>query len=225
MIAENLEQIHRNISAAAARSGRSAEDIRLVCVSKNRTPEEISQAIACGVKDIGENWVQEAAEKYPQIAQPVCWHLVGHLQTNKVKAALGIFEMIHSLDSFKLAQEIDRRAKALGKDIEVLIEVNTTAETTKFGVSPCGLEQLVEKITPLKQLKLRGLMTMAPLTADPETTRPYFAALRQLRDNLKQSFGRRLDLSYLSMGMSQDYEIAVEEGANILRIGSAIFEG
>jgi pyridoxal phosphate enzyme (YggS family) len=193
-----------------------------VAVAKTFPPEAIREAAEAGIRDVGENRVQEASAKFQVLGRDVTWHLVGHLQTNKVKKALEIFDWIHSVDSLRLAEEISRRAERVGREVDVLVEVNVSGEPSKFGVRPSELHRLIEQVVRLPHLRLRGLMTIAPLVDDPEKARPYFAALRELRDQLLRS-GVADHLPHLSMGMTDDFEVAVEEGATMVRIGRAIF--
>ncbi len=219
-IADNLEQLNGRIKKAAERSGRDPGEITLIAVTKTFPAETILQAIQAGVRIIGENRVQEAKEKFACIGDQVEWHLVGHLQTNKVKDALKIFSMIHSLDSLHLAQEIEKRAE---KPVRCLIEVNTSKEQTKFGIEPGELFKFYESLKALKKVEVQGLMTIGPGWAitDPEASRPCFKLLRDLRDELSQANDAQLPV--LSMGMTSDYEVAIEEGSTVIRVGTAIF--
>ncbi|MEO0075587.1 MAG: YggS family pyridoxal phosphate-dependent enzyme [candidate division WOR-3 bacterium] len=222
-IKENLARVYEKIAIAAAKVNRQASEITLVAVTKTVPVEKIIIAINNGIKVIGENRVQEADDKYPYIPHQVEWHLVGHLQTNKVKKALEIFSMIQSVDSLHLALEIQKRALAVNKTIPVLIEVNTAQEESKFGIRESGLFNLVAEILKLSNVKLMGLMTLGPITAiqNKEQSRPCFRKLYELKEKIEAEF--RLKLPYLSMGMSSDYEVAIEEGANMIRVGTAIF--
>jgi pyridoxal phosphate enzyme (YggS family) len=216
---------------AARRAGRNPEEITLVAVTKTIEPAVIKEVIALGVRDLGENRVQEAEGKAPLLPE-VTWHMIGHLQRNKVKKALLVFDMIHSLDSLRLAQEIDRRASRIGARVPVLLEVNLSGEATKYGfrmaprVTQGGekeaLFSYVEKILRLPCLEVKGLMTMAPLVAQPEEARPYFQRLRGLREELRERFPQA-SWEDLSMGMTDDFEVGIEEGATMVRIGRAIF--
>ena len=215
MIKENLLQIKSNIEKAALKVGRDPQEIRLICVTKKANSSQILDALSNGVKELGENRVKEAVFKYRAIGESAVWHLIGHLQTNKVKDSVLMFHLIHSLDSFKLAQHIDKEAKIAGKIQEVLVEVNVSGEKTKFGISPDELGDFLESVKSLENIKITGLMTVTPLASNPEDSRVYFKKLKEL----SHMFG----LKELSMGMTQDYEVAVEEGATMVRIGSAIF--
>ena len=217
-IPENLRSVLERIDAAARRSGRAGREITLVTVAKTRSVAEIGEALAAGVKDIGENYVQEAEAKYGEIGDAATWHMIGHLQRNKARHAVEVFSVIHSVDSEALAREIGRRAEAAGRRVDVLVEVKISDEATKFGVEPYQALSLVDKISEVLGIRVRGLMGMAPFVADPEDTRPYFSKLKQLWDKLPDE--QRL---CLSMGMTQDFEIAIEEGSNMVRIGTAIF--
>jgi pyridoxal phosphate enzyme (YggS family) len=212
--------ILNQIAATAAKSGRNFAEIQIIAVSKTQPEEAILNAFRAGLTHFGENKVQEARGKIESIGRGV-WHLIGHLQTNKVRDAVRFFDSIDSVDRLDLAQEIDHRADAIGKTQNVLLQVNVAGESTKFGCSPESARTLAEAINALPRLALTGLMTIAPFASDPEKSRPHFAALRELRDKLQADTG--LQLPTLSMGMSGDYLIAVEEGATHLRIGTALF--
>lgn len=230
-IADNLERVRERMAEAARRAGRNPEEITLVAVTKTIEPAIVKEAIDLGLTDFGENRVQEAEGKAPLLPE-VTWHMIGHLQRNKVKKALLIFDIIHSVDSLRLAQEIDRRASRIGVGVPVLLEVNLSGEATKYGfrMAPCvtrGEEKeaffsYVEEILTLPCLEVKGLMTMAPLVAHPKKARPYFKRLRGLREELKERFPQAR-WEDLSMGMTDDFEVAIEEGATMVRIGRAIF--
>jgi hypothetical protein len=224
MVPDNLKKVRERIRQAAEKIGRNDRDITLVCVTKTVGVPQIEEAISAGATDIGESYIQAAEIKYADIGHRAKWHLVGHLQTNKVKEAVKMFDLIHSVDSFKLAEEISKRAAAFKVPKKVLIEVKTSEEATKFGVLPEHTLQLIEKISELKFIRVCGLMTMAPFTNDPEMSRPYFHRLKKLASLISAKTMRNVSMEYLSMGMTQDFEVAIEEGANILRIGHAIFE-
>ena len=216
-IAENLKSVTQSIADACKKANRPVEGVRLVCVTKSASIEDIGKAIGLGIKLVGENRVQDALRKYAVIGDRVEWHLVGHLQTNKAKDAVRIFSMIHSVDSARLAKEIDKEAGKIGKAQDILVQVNTSGEQTKFGVTPAAAEELIKEIVLYHNINIKGLMTIAPDLDDPEKVRPYFRALRELRDKINT-------LTLLSMGMTNDFEIAIEEGSNMVRIGRAIFE-
>ncbi|MGC8861149.1 MAG: YggS family pyridoxal phosphate-dependent enzyme [Armatimonadota bacterium] len=217
-VKDNLRLVMERIDAAARKSGRTSSDIALVAVTKTRSTAEVREALACGVTDIGENYVQEAEAKYSEIGDAARWHMIGHLQRNKARHAVEVFSMIQSVDSEALAREIGRRAEAAGKCIDVLVEVKISGEATKFGVEPSEALPLIEKISQVTGVRVCGLMGMAPLVTNPEETRPYFAKLKELWDRLPNE-----QRQYLSMGMTQDFEVAIEEGSNMVRIGTAIF--
>jgi PLP dependent protein len=214
-IRANLDRVRDRVARAAERSGRRASDVLLIGVSKTVDAARIRQAIDAGVPALGENRVQEAKEKIAELGRPVPWHLIGHLQTNKVRDALELFDVIHSLDRLDLAKELDKRARARARTVDVLVEVNVAAEASKGGVAPDGLGELLDAVAKMPSLKVRGLMAIPPEAKDPDDSRVWFRALRKL--------GERYSLSELSMGMSGDFEVAIEEGATMVRVGTAIF--
>lgn len=221
-IKERVESVRERIAMAALRAGRDPEEVCLVAVAKTFPASAVEQVIAAGVNDVGENRVQEAKAKIPEVKAPCHWHMVGHLQTNKAQLAVRLFDWIQSLDSMKLAQELEKAGSSLGKRVRTLIEVNLAQEPTKSGVTEAELFSLLDQAAALSNLSIEGLMGMPPYDPDPEAVRPYFGRLRRLRDDAASRFPR-LALSHLSMGMSHDFEVAVEEGATIVRIGAAIF--
>lgn len=223
LIKEQIAIIRQRIALAAQRSGRPASAVRLMAVTKTVDDQRIMQAIAAGVDMVGENYVQEARRKIELMGKSMEWHLIGHLQSNKAKVAVRIFDMIHSLDRLELACELDRRSKMAGIIMKVLIEVNISGEDTKRGVPHGDALSLIRDISALENLSVRGLMTMPPWFDDPEAARPFFIALRELRDRVAAEKLPRVEMRELSMGMSQDYQVAVEEGATIVRIGRSIF--
>lgn len=220
-IAENLERVHERIEQAATKSGRSVDDIELIAISKTHAAEKVREAYAAGQTLFGESRVQEARAKIPELPANLRWHFVGHLQKNKIRYALPLFEMIHSVDSLALAEDINRIAEEEGMHPRVLLEVNVAGEGSKFGFKPEKLREQMEALLALPRLSILGLMTIPPLAKDAEASRKYFVALRELRDRLQTSF--RVDLAQLSMGMTNDFAIAVEEGATLVRVGTAIF--
>ncbi len=222
-IAENLNRVRERMAEAAARSGRSVEAITLVAVTKTVPIERIQEAIAAGVKHLGENRVQEAREKIPRIDADVIWHMIGHLQRNKAKYAVELFDMVQSVDNLSLAQELDKRAARVQRVMPVLIEVNTSGEPTKFGVEPAQALNLAREVDGLPHLQLRGFMTIAALSDDMERVRDCFKQLREIFENARVKSWERATIDVLSMGMSHDFEVAIEEGATMVRIGSAIF--
>ncbi len=222
-IAENVKVVKERIERACERSGRSPDEITLIAVSKTHPPEAIREAVEAGIEHIGENRVQEAVSKYEVLSDlPVTWHMIGHLQRNKVKHALRIFDVIHSVDRDALVEELEKRASKVGKVIPVLIEVNVAEEETKHGVFVEDAPDLVKKVLSCKHLNPIGLMTVAPYVEDPEEVRWVFKTLRELRDRINRELGEEV-LKELSMGMSNDFEVAIEEGATMVRIGTAIF--
>ena len=222
-IADNLKIIEERIANAASKAGRNAQDIKLIAVSKTVDAERIKLAIEAGVTILGENYIQEARNKIKEIGQGARWDFIGHLQSNKAKYAVDLFEMIHSVDRLSLAQEINRVAEKKGKKVRILVQVNISGEETKSGINPQKVKALIGEIASMNNLSLEGLMTMPPYFDDPENARPYFTALRELRDIiLKESIGN-FSLQELSMGMSGDFEVAIEEGSTMVRIGTAIF--
>jgi len=216
MIKTNIGKIILTIKEAALRAGRGFEDICLICVTKEAKSGEMLEAISGGAANLGENRVKEAILKHKAIGDRVRWHLIGHLQTNKVKDAVKIFDLIHSVDSDKLARAIDKEAEKADKIQDVLVEVNISGEESKFGINPDNLHEFLNTVRKLPNIHVTGLMTVTPFTEKPETSRPYFRRLKELAD--------RSGLTELSMGMTQDYEVAVEEGATMVRVGRAIFQ-
>jgi len=222
-ISENIRTVRNRIEKAAVRVGRPAEEIKLVAVSKTIEPERINQAILCGIDTIGENRVQEAEKKFKQITGPVKKHLVGHLQTNKAKKAVELFDFIQSVDSQRIAEEISKRAIEAGKVMEVLVEVNTSCEETKFGMEADEVVPVIETISKLEGIKIKGLMTIGLFSDEPEDTRPCFKRLKELFDRIKSTGIQNVEMRYLSMGMTGDFEVAIEEGSNMVRVGTGIF--
>jgi len=223
LIAENLKTVKDKIAHAALRAGRNPQDVQLVAVSKTVSGEPIKQAIEAGVTILGESYIQEARKKIGELGKAVRWDFIGHLQSNKVSYAVDLFEVIHSIDRLSLAQALSTRAAKKRKTLRVLVQVNISGEGAKSGIDTGRVNALVSHIASLPNLTLEGLMTMPPYFTDPEKARPYFVALRKLRDTLMAEQGNRIDLKELSMGMSGDFEVAVEEGATLVRVGTAIF--
>jgi pyridoxal phosphate enzyme (YggS family) len=222
-IADNLADIRGRISRAALRCGKQPETIRLVAVSKTVPPEAIQEAISAGAAILGENYIQEARDKIAHLGKPCEWHFIGHLQSNKAKYAVELFSLVHTVDRISLAEELSREAGKKNKILPVLIQVNISGEETKSGIDPTGARQLVREAALLPGLSVQGLMTMPPWFEDPEEARPYFRALRKLRDELAGDKIPNVSLTELSMGMSGDFEVAIEEGATLVRVGTAIF--
>lgn len=220
-IAKNLREIHDRIAQAANRCGRDPHTVRLVAVSKTHPAEAVAAAAAAGQHLFGESRVQEARDKIPSCPKELEWHFIGHLQKNKVRQALPLFSFFHSIDSTELARAMDRIAGETARKVDGLLEVNISGEQTKHGFSPAALREELAGLAALPNLRLRGLMTMAPYSDNPEDARPVFCALRELRDELQQKHNHALP--ELSMGMSGDFEPAIEEGATLVRVGSSIF--
>ena len=220
-IAENLGRVREQIASAAAKSGRSADDVELVAITKTHSADKVREAIEAGQTLLGESRVQEARAKIPELPSNIRWHFVGHLQKNKVRQALPLFEMIHGVDSLALAQDIDRVAEEEGTYLRILLEVNVAGEGSKFGFSADQLREQMEGLLALPRLSIEGLMCIPPLTNESEPSRKFFVQLRELRESLENEFD--LQLPQLSMGMTNDYPIAVEEGATLVRVGTAIF--
>lgn len=231
MVKDNVLTIKKQISVVCSKINRDPNSITIVAVTKGRTVEQIKEAVASGITDIGENRIQEALLKYNALRtmnyelRTIKWHMVGHLQTNKVKEAVKTFDLIQSVDTLRLAQEIDKQAAKINKIQEVLIEIKTSPEATKFGLEPEEAMGVIQEITKLKNIQLKGLMSIAPLVDNPEKARPYFKMLRELRDEINEITRQRdNEQGILSMGMTDDFEIAIEEGSNMVRLGRAIFE-
>jgi pyridoxal phosphate enzyme (YggS family) len=222
-LSENVRAVRERIENACARSGRSPGDISLVAVSKTMGAERVQEAVDAGLRLFGENRVQDAAPKIRELSGEITWHMVGHLQRNKVKKAVSLFDMIQSVDSYELAVEIDRRSGELGKIMDVLVEVNTSAEETKFGCRPEDSIDLIERMSHLRGISVTGLMTIGAFTDDEAVVRDCFVTLRELARKAQEAGISGVEMRYLSMGMTSDFEIAIEEGSNMLRIGTAIF--
>ena len=220
-IAENLERIREQIASAAANSGRLADDVELVAITKTHPAEKVREAVEGGQTLFGESRVQEARAKIPELSSNIRWHFVGHLQKNKVRQALPLFEMIHSIDSLALAQDINRIAQEEGLHPRALLEVNVAGEGSKFGFAPDKLREQMEELLALPRLSIEGLMCIPPLATEAEDSRKFFVQVRELRDSLTKEFG--VKLPQLSMGMTQDFPIGIEEGATLVRVGTAIF--
>jgi pyridoxal phosphate enzyme (YggS family) len=223
-ISENISRVEERIAAACRRSGRRREDVKLVAISKTHPAEAVCAAFAAGLRDFGENRVQEAQAKLPALADlRATWHLVGHLQTNKARAARETFHWVHSVDSLRLAEKLAQAAPPGGAWLPVLIEVNLGEEAAQAGVRAAEVQELAEQIGRIEALELRGLMVIPPFLASPEEVRPYFRQLRDLARKIEARHLPNVSMQELSMGMSHDYEVAIEEGATIVRVGTAIF--
>jgi pyridoxal phosphate enzyme (YggS family) len=213
MIEENVKKILQELPPG----------VELMAAAKTRTPEEIMQAAQAGVKIVGENYVQEALAAFEVVGSRVKWHFIGHLQRNKVKKAVGIFDMIETVDSAELAEEIDKRCRPRERIMPILIEINSGREKQKFGIVPEDADDFIKKISELSNIKIEGLMTMGPMFGNPEDARPYFIETKKLFDRIRTLNLPGVEMKYLSMGMTNSYQVAIEEGANIVRIGTKIF--
>ncbi|MDP2989950.1 MAG: YggS family pyridoxal phosphate-dependent enzyme [Kiritimatiellota bacterium] len=218
---DNFAEVRRRIQAACDRAGRCPEEVRVLAVSKTHGPECVQEAAACGLTFFGESRVQEAKQKIPLCPTALTWHLIGHLQTNKVKDAVNLFHLIQAVDSLKLLLAIETAAETAGRVMPVFLEVNVSGESSKFGLAPEAVPGILQAANGLRRVEIRGLLTMPPLAEDPEHARPFFRTLREHRDRWRQETG--FELRELSMGMSHDFEVAVEEGATWIRLGSILF--
>lgn len=223
MIRENLIQTRKNIEKACKRAGRSSEEVLLIAVSKTKPVEQLKEAYEAGVRDFGENKVQELVDKYDALPKDIRWHMIGHLQRNKVKYLVGKVHLIHSVDSLRLAQEIQKEARKRQVEVNILIEVNVAREESKFGSTMEDTLQLVQDIALLPNVHIQGLMTVAPFVENSEENRRIFANLRQLAVDIMRKNIDNVSMNVLSMGMSGDFEVAVEEGATCVRVGTSIF--
>ena len=223
MVAENYREVDRRVGEACARSGRNRKEVTLIAVSKTKPVELIREAMDAGADVFGENKVQELCDKYEQLPKTLHWHLIGHLQRNKVKYIVDKVDLIHSVDSMRLAEEISKEAEKKQTDVKVLIEVNVAQEESKFGVSVDETEELVKEIAKLPRIHVLGLMTIAPNVSDPEENRPVFRTLKKLAVDIKMKNIDNVRMDVLSMGMTGDYQVAIEEGATMVRVGTGIF--
>jgi len=224
MISENIKSIRQRIARCCEKSGRPAEDVTLVCVTKEVGPSEIEEALRFGITDIGENRAQDLIPKYKAIGPNVRWHFIGHLQTNKAKDVVAASSLIHSVDSVHLAGAINKEAGKLGKVQDVLIQVNVSGEKSKFGIAADEAVDAIKNISLYANISIKGLMTIAPEVPDAELVRPCFRGLKELFKDVKARNFNNVDMKYLSMGMSNDFETAIEEGSNMVRLGRAIFK-
>jgi len=220
---QNIITLKSKIGEAAAKFGRSPDEIYMVAVTKTVEPETVQKAVNLGITLLGENRVQEAAKKIDAVEGDIRWHLIGHLQKNKVKSAVELFSMIQSLDSLDLAEEIEKRAGRIRKVMDVLIQINIGREETKSGIDADDAVEFTKRISQLPHIKIRGLMAIAPLKEDLEEVRPYFKKMRDIFENIKMMRIENVDMNFLSMGMTHDFGVAIEEGANMVRIGAGIF--
>lgn len=223
MLTENVIEVEKNIQAACDRAGRSREEVRLIAVSKTKPVSDIEEVLTTGILDYGENKVQELSDKYDVLPKNIRWHMIGHLQRNKVKYLIGKTVLIHSVDSLRLAEQIEHEAAKADTIMNVLIEVNVAGEESKFGTTCNEAIELVRAVAALKHVKIKGLMTIAPFTDNPEDNRIYFKKLKQLSVDIKSKNIDNVDMDELSMGMTGDYEVAIEEGATMVRVGTGIF--
>ena len=223
MLKDNLELVRSTVAAAAERSGRRAEDVTIVAVSKTKSAELIKEAYDLGVRDFGENKVKEMLNKEPVLPEDIRWHLIGHLQTNKVKSILGKTVLIHAIDSLKLSDTIDFEARKKNMRAEGLLEINVAKEESKYGFFPEEIPEVLERLKQYRNLRIRGLMTVAPMVEDPEENRAVFRRLRELSIDIKSKNIDNVTMNVLSMGMTGDYSVAVEEGATLVRVGTGIF--
>jgi hypothetical protein len=223
LIKENLDIVEARITNACLKAGRSREEVTLIAVSKTKPVSMLSEVYETGILDFGENKVQELTTKYTELSKDIKWHLIGHLQTNKVKYIVDKVSLIHSVDSLKLGQQIDKEAEKKNVICDILIEVNVAKEDTKFGVFVDNVYPLVLELAKLKHIRVRGLMTIAPYVEDPEKNREHFRNLRQLNIDIKSKNIDNVTMNILSMGMTGDYEVAIEEGATMVRVGTGIF--
>ncbi len=223
MIAENLDEVRNRIDQACERAGRDPKEVTLIAVSKTKPLAMLEEAYAHGARDFGENWVQEIQEKVPLLPEDIHWHMIGHLQRNKVKYIIDKVSLIHSVDSVRLAEEIEKQAEKHDVEIDVLIEVNMAEEETKFGLKKDEVIQMVKECAKLPRLHIKGLMTIAPFVENPEDNRQYFKAIRELSVDISRENIDNVSMGILSMGMTGDFEVAVEEGATLVRVGTGIF--
>lgn len=223
MVKENLQKVHENIKIACEKAGRDPKEVTLISVSKTKPVSMLEEAYASGSRDFGENKVQEIMDKYPQLASDIRWHMIGHLQRNKVKYIIDKAALIHSVDSLRLAQEISSQAGKRQLEMDILIEVNIAGEESKFGIPYEETISLIEEISVLPHIHIKGLMTIAPFVANPEDNRKYFRKIRELSVDIEQKNIDNVTMSVLSMGMTGDYMVAIEEGATMVRVGTGIF--
>lgn len=223
MLKENLMQVEEKINAACQRAGRSRSEVTLIAVSKTKPIHMLSEIYAEGIRNFGENKVQEILEKHEELPNDIKWHMIGHLQRNKVKSVIDKVSLIHSVDSFRLAEEINIQAKKKNITVPILVQVNIAGEDTKFGITREDAIVLTEQIAELDNLRIQGLMTIAPLVNDPEDNRQYFRGIRQLSVDIRNKNIDNVCMDILSMGMTGDYEVAIEEGATMVRVGTGIF--
>lgn len=223
MLEENLKDVEEKIQQACARAGRDRSEVTLIAVSKTKPEEVLKEAYDLGIRVFGENKVQELTDKYEALPKDIHWHMIGHLQRNKVKYIIDKAELIHSVDSMRLAEAIEKEAEKRDLIVDVLLEVNVAKEESKFGLMPEEVEEFVEKAAKFPHIRVKGLMTIAPFVDNPETNRPVFARLRKLSVDIDAKKVNNITMSILSMGMTNDYQVAIEEGATMVRVGTGIF--
>lgn len=223
MIKEHIREVERRIAEACRRSGRDPQEITLIAVSKTKPVADLAEAYDCGIRSFGENKVQEIVEKYPHMPNDTCFHMIGHLQRNKVRQVLPYVQLIHSVDSIRLAEQIQKEAARAGLQVPVLLEVNVARENSKYGFYPEALPEAVNIIKDCPNVRINGLMTIAPFVDDPNENRPHFQKLYQLSVDIKRKNIDNVSMVALSMGMTGDYEVAIEEGATMIRVGTGIF--
>lgn len=223
IIENNIGNVLSNIKEACKKSDRNPNDVKLIAVTKTIDVERINAVLETGIGDIGENKVQEIMEKYDKIEYNPQWHLIGHLQTNKVKYIIDKVDLIHSLDSLRLAEEINKRAKKINRIMDVLIQINIADDDAKFGIEYNDINEFIKEIASFDNIRVQGLMSIVPYASNPEEVRPYFRKMKEIFDGLKDSNYENVDMNYLSMGMTNDYVVAIEEGSNMVRVGTGIF--
>ena len=223
MIVENIEHVRENIEKACKKAGRSVDEVTLIAVSKTKPYTDIEEALKSGTLDYGENKVQEMCEKYEILPKNIRWHMIGHLQRNKVKYLVGKTELIHSVDSIRLAEQIEKEYAKNGETANILIEVNMAQEESKFGITSQETEELIRKISTFEHIRIKGLMTIAPYTDNPESNRVYFRQMKKLSVDIRDKNIDNVSMDVLSMGMTGDYQVAIEEGSTMVRVGTGIF--
>ena len=223
MIVENIEHVRENIEKACKKAGRSVDEVTLIAVSKTKPYTDIEEALKSGTLDYGENKVQEMCEKYEILPKNIRWHMIGHLQRNKVKYLVGKTELIHSVDSIRLAEQSEKENAKKGETANILIEVNMAQEESKFGITSQETEELIRKISTFEHIRIKGLMTIAPYTDNPETNRVYFRQMKKLSVDIRDKNIDNVSMDVLSMGMTGDYQVAIEEGSTMVRVGTGIF--
>lgn len=223
MIVENIEHVRENIEKACKKAGRSVDEVTLIAVSKTKPYTDIEEALKSGTLDYGENKVQEMCEKYEILPKNIRWHMIGHLQRNKVKYLVGKTELIHSVDSIRLAEQIEKEYAKKGETANILIEINMAQEESKFGITSQETEELIRKISTFEHIRIKGLMTIAPYTDNPETNRVYFRQMKKLSVDIRDKNIDNVSMDVLSMGMTGDYQVAIEEGSTMVRVGTGIF--